>query len=239
LAGTIIQSLLVLNKPDYVFQRWHGSLLSIMIVFIAALFNTVLARKLPLVEGLLVFCHVLGVAIVIPLLVLLPRRSGGAPLVEFFNPNEWMSNGVATWVGMLSTIIALIGFDCSVHMSEETKDSSRTIPVTLLTGFGANAVLGFFVLMSCIYTIGPLETALFESATGYPFIDMFYQATGSLAATDVMTTIVIINFTASAIAVMATASRQLWAFARNGGVPFSRFLAPICCLAVQLAFLLT
>ena len=48
---------------------------------------------------------------------------------------------------------------------------------------------------------------------------MFYSATNSLAATDVMTTIVIINFTASAIAVLATASRQLWAFARNGGVP--------------------
>ena len=41
-----------------------------------------------------------------------------------------------------------------------------------------------------------------------------------------MSAIVIINLTASAIAVLATASRQLWAFARNKGVPFSNWLAP-------------
>jgi amino acid transporter len=59
---------------------------------------------------------------------------------------------------------------------------------------------------------------------------MFYGATKSLAATNVMTAIVIINFTASAIANLATASRQLWAFARNRGVPFSAVLAPVCTL---------
>jgi amino acid transporter len=55
---------------------------------------------------------------------------------------------------------------------------------------------------------------------------MFHNATNSLAATDVMTAIMIVNLTASSIAVLATASRQLWAFARNKGVPFSRWLAP-------------
>jgi amino acid transporter len=78
-----------------------------------------------------------------------------------------------------------------------------------------------------IYTIGPLEQAL-VSSTGYPFIDLFYRSTKSYAATNVMTAIVIINFTAAAIAVLATASRQLWAFSRSKGMPFSGFLAPVC-----------
>lgn len=55
---------------------------------------------------------------------------------------------------------------------------------------------------------------------------MFYNATQSLAATDVMTAIMIVNLTASSVAVLATASRQLWAFARNKGLPFSTWLAP-------------
>ena len=124
------------------------------------------------------------------------------------------------------------------------------MPVTLLTGFGANAVLGFFVLMTwqeyttilarelliddSIYTIGPLDVAITQSPTGYPFIDMLYGATNSLAATDVMSSIVIINFTASGIAILATASRQLWAFARNRGVPFSAFLAPVSTTVLKL-----
>ena len=55
---------------------------------------------------------------------------------------------------------------------------------------------------------------------------MFHHATGSLAATNVITAIMVINLTSSSIAVLATASRQLWAFARNRGVPFSNSLAP-------------
>jgi amino acid transporter len=86
-----------------------------------------------------------------------------------------------------------------------------------------------------IYTIGPLDVAITQTATGYPFIDMIYAATNSLAATNVMTAVVIINFTGSAIAVLATASRQLWAFARNRGVPFSSFLAPVSTVAPKLS----
>jgi amino acid transporter len=41
-----------------------------------------------------------------------------------------------------------------------------------------------------------------------------------------MASIIIINLTACSIAILATASRQLWSFARNKGVPFSHFLAP-------------
>ena len=77
-----------------------------------------------------------------------------------------------------------------------------------------------------IYTIGPLDTSL-TSPTGYPILTMFFNATNSLAAVDVMTTVILVNFTASAIAALAAASRQLWAFARNGGLPFSRFFAPV------------
>jgi len=154
-----------------------------------------------------------------------PLRSGGSPLTEFYNPGGWSSNGVATLVGMAGPLSALIGFDCSVHMAEEAKDSSRTVPVTLLAGYASNVVLGFFALMAVIYTIGPLDTSL-VSLTGYPIIDIFQNATQNLAATDVMTAILILNFSASYIASLAAASRQLWAFARNGGVPFSRFFAP-------------
>ena len=123
------------------------------------------------------------------------------------------------------------------------------MPGALLTGYAVNALLGFFALMTwqaythlaravlidnSIYTIGPLDVAITQSPTGYPFIDMFYGATSSLAATDVITSIVIINFTGSAIAVLATASRQLWAFARNGGLPYSAFLAPVSTIVLKL-----
>jgi amino acid transporter len=56
---------------------------------------------------------------------------------------------------------------------------------------------------------------------------MFYNATQSYAASDVMTVVLIINNAASGVAALAAASRQLWAFARSRGVPFSYFFAPV------------
>ena len=76
-----------------------------------------------------------------------------------------------------------------------------------------------------MFTAGDVSTVL-ASKTGFPFIDLFYNSTKSYAGTNVMCAVVIVNFTASAIAVLATASRQLWSFARNEGVPFSHWLAP-------------
>jgi len=119
----------------------------------------------------------------------------------------------------------LIGFDCSIHMTEETKDSSRTVPHTLLIGYASNVLLGFFSIMAIIYTVGPLDTAL-QVSTGYPIINMFFNATQSLSAANVMTAVIIINFTAADIACIAATSRQVWAFARNHGMPFSEFIAP-------------
>jgi hypothetical protein len=118
LAGTIIQGLFVLNLPSYNFQNWHGTLLVIGIAFVCIIFNTVLAKKLPLVEGILVFLHLIGVVLVIPLWVLSPVRKGGAVLTEYYNGGGWSSNGVSTLIGMLPVVLSLLGLDCSVHMGK-------------------------------------------------------------------------------------------------------------------------
>jgi amino acid transporter len=81
-----------------------------------------------------------------------------------------------------------------------------------------------------IYNIGPLSdpaTLAPTPNTGYLIINMFYNATNSLAATNFMMFVIILNYTAGCIAALAAASRQFWAFARNGGVPFSNFFAPV------------
>lgn len=49
LVGTIIQGLIVLNNPSYVFERWHGTCLAIAIVFFCIIFNTTLASRLPVI----------------------------------------------------------------------------------------------------------------------------------------------------------------------------------------------
>ncbi|KAL4776113.1 amino acid/polyamine transporter I [Aspergillus nidulans var. acristatus] len=225
LAGTIIQGLIVLNDPGYNFERWHGTLLVIAITTFSIFFNTFLARNLPMVEALILIIHVVGLfAIIIPLWVLAPRNNAKAVFTEFNNGGGWNSDGTATLVGFSTTITAMIGYDCSVHMSEEIKDASRTLPKAMMSAVGVNAVLGFIMIITLCFTLGEVDNIL-ESPTGFPFIQIFYNTTQSYAATNTMTAILVITLTASTITEVATASRQLWSFARDKGLPFSDFFA--------------
>lgn len=92
LAGTQIQGLIVLNNPDYVYERWHGTLLTIAVIFFIAIFNTFLAKHLPLVEGLVLCLHIGGfIAILVPLWVLGPRAESDQVFTTFADEGQWGS----------------------------------------------------------------------------------------------------------------------------------------------------
>ncbi|KAK3707274.1 hypothetical protein LTR37_012275 [Vermiconidia calcicola] len=225
IAGTIIQGLIALNNPGYVLVPWHGTLLTIAVCAFAIFFNTVIASKLPLVEGSIVFLHISGLFIVIIVLwTLAPRHTAQEAFLEFTNNGGWDSQGTSLLVGLYPLVVALIGFDSVVHMSEEIKDAASTLPRAIMWSTYLNAFLGFLMVITLIFTWGDAEE-IAKSPTGYPFIQVLYNVTNSRAAADVLSSILIITLTASVIACVATASRQLWAFARDQGVPFSSFIA--------------
>lgn len=118
-AGTIIQGLIALQDPTYEPQQWHGTLLVIAVVLFCIIFNTSLAKKLPLIEGFILLLHTIGLfAIVIPLWVLAPRNPPSVALFRFSNGGNWPSMGIAYMVGLLTPLTSMMGFDCSVHMCQ-------------------------------------------------------------------------------------------------------------------------
>lgn len=119
LAGTIIQGQIALQNESYQPKQWHGTLLINAVVLFCIIFNTSLAKKLPLIEGFILLLHVIGLfAIVIPLWVLAPRNPANVALLHFNNGGDWQSTGLAFMVGLLTTLISMAGFDCSVHMCQ-------------------------------------------------------------------------------------------------------------------------
>jgi len=115
--GTIIQGLVTLNDASYTPHQWHGTLLIIAVVLFCIVFNTSLAKKLPLIEGFILLLHVIGLfAIVIPLWVLAPRNTAKVALFEVSNGGNWPTMGTAYMIGLLTALGSMMGFDCSVHM---------------------------------------------------------------------------------------------------------------------------
>ncbi|KAJ4138015.1 hypothetical protein NW754_001374 [Fusarium falciforme] len=94
IAGTQIQGLVVLNYPDYAPEAWHGTLLTVAVAAFSVLFNTILARKLPLIEALVLVIHIFAVfGILVALWVLSPRADTKAVFTEFSDGGGWGSLG--------------------------------------------------------------------------------------------------------------------------------------------------
>jgi choline transport protein len=93
----------------------------------------------------------------------------------------------------------------------------------MMWSVAVNATLGFLMAVTLIFTLGDIDS-LFESVTRQPFIQVFYNATHSLGGTNAMTALVIILLASCCVSEVATASRQLWSFARDGGLPGSNWL---------------
>ncbi len=227
LAGTMIQGLLVLNYPNYTFEQWHGTLLVMAITAFSIVFNTFLARRLPLVEGMVLIVHVLGFfAVLVPLWVLAPRAAPADVFGTFVNLGGWPTDGLAFMVGLLSPVYTLIGADSAVHMSEEIKDASAVLPRAIMWAAGVNGAMGWLMLITFCFTLGDVLSVI-ASPTGYPFIQVFFNVTGSYVGTSILTAILIINVTSACISTVATVSRQTWSFARDRGLPFSAFISHV------------
>jgi choline transport protein len=227
IVGTVIQGLIVLNNASYVFERWQGTLLVIAIVAFCILFNSYFASKLPMIEGLVLIIHILGFfAVLISLWVLSPRSAASDVFGTLTNLGGWSSNGLSFMVGLLTPVYTLLGADSAVHMSEEIKDASLTLPRAIMTSAFFNGTLGWVMTITFCFCLGDL-LSIIETPTGYPFIQVFYNSTKSHAGASILTSLIIINITSACISTVATVSRQTWAFARDNGLPFSSIITHV------------
>lgn len=225
LAASIIQAVAILNHPNYAPTRWQGTLIFYGVIAFIVFINTFLARWLPKIEGLILCLHILGFfGILIPLVYLAPHGSAKDVFETFLNGGGgWPTNGLSFFVGLITSVFSFLGADAACHMSEEIQNASTVVPNVMLASILLNGVLGFALLVAILFCLGNIDDAL-ATPTGFPFIEIFLQATNSVGGATGMTGIILILLVAAAIGIMATASRLLWSFARDGGVPFSNYI---------------
>ncbi|RJE24713.1 permease, partial [Aspergillus sclerotialis] len=226
--ANMIVGVLAINYPDsYTYQPFHVTLLVIAVAFVAFLFNTLLAQKLPLIEGIILFIHCFGFfGILIPLWVLSPTAPASEVFGSIIDRGGWGNNGLSCLVGLVGPLYALIGPDSAVHMSEEIRDASRVLPLGMIWTLIINGSTGFVMIVTFAFCVGNIDEVM-ASKTGFEFIQVFLNSTGSVPAATGMTTIIIVMQFCAAISNVATTSRQIYAFARDKGLPFSNVFAKV------------
>ena len=132
-------------------------------------------------------------------------------------------------------------------MSEEVKRPTVVIPQAMIGTILTNGLLGKLIILSSdrhialttragfgmiialLFSLGDLDEVLAApvSQLGYPVIQIYYQATGSLHGANAMTAVSLVIVIMAHLGLMAGCSRTAWAFARDRGLPASSYLARV------------
>lgn len=113
---------------------------------------------------------------------------------------------------------------CSV--GEEVKDAAIVVPRSMIIALLISGTLTIGLSIALLFSIGDIKTAL-SSHTNFPVIEIFYRATQSKRATTAMMVALISTLVFGTFGTLASASRLIWAFARDNGLPFPIYFAHV------------
>lgn len=152
-------------------------------------------------------------------------NSGSYIFTHSDNLTAWPSGW--TWtIAWLSPIWTIGAFDSCVHISEEAANAPKAVPYGILMSIGSCWIFGFILLIVIAATMSPDTASLLGSSFGQPMAQIYYDALGKKGALGFMSFLFIVQFLMG-LSIMVAASRQAWAFSRDGALPFSTFFRKI------------
>ena len=213
----MLQSLIVVNNPSYVPERWHLTLIIFALVIFQGLMNVYTFWIIPLIELMAGILHILMFIIFVAVLTSLSSRHKSEWV--FFNretQSGWNNSYVSWNLGLLTPTWGFVGFDGAIHMSEEVRRAKQAVPRAIFWTIALNAVLAYAIIMVILFCSGDLDAVL---AAPFPIIEICQQATGSTAAATAMVCGLLIISMAVNLGSIASASRLTWAWSRDGALP--------------------
>ncbi|KAF2770395.1 amino acid transporter [Teratosphaeria nubilosa] len=217
---TQIQTMVQVTRAEYAFSPWQYTLTMIAVVLVTIVFNTFGAKVLPMLETVSLFGHGAGfVFVIVALLVLCPKNSAYEVFVDFQANGGW-SPAPAYLISQVTILYCNFGSDSVVHISEEVPDASIIVPKAMWWSYVGNVALGIVMLITMLFCIGPLEPVINSDA---PYLILFNN-TGSPALSIVLNVVLFLLIFLGNITALATCAREMWAFARDKGLPFYGWL---------------
>ncbi len=218
------------------FGYWHQFFFMVVVLTAQSLLNHYgieVTTKLTDFSGYFIF--VLTIALIITLFAFSPVALDFSRLVTFDNftgpsggdvvPFRTESAAFAFLLGLSYVCYTLTGYDASAHTSEETTDAQVNVPKGMWTAVFWSWVFGLIAVAAYVLTMPSIEEA---GAAGWG--SFFYMWGASLMpkwwSITLAAGMVIVNFLC-ALAGLTSCSRMMFAFARDGGLPFSKTLSHV------------
>ncbi|KAL5424344.1 hypothetical protein PMIN04_003270 [Paraphaeosphaeria minitans] len=235
--ANILSSLAIFNYESYEPQRWHTSLImisSMAVPFLSNLWFRKLLNSFEMAGGVL---HIVLFIVFIVILTVFGQRNSSDFVFRtlLWEDSGWNNKGVSWGLGLLTVTFSVTGFDSVLHMSDEVKKVRTRVPRSIILACTVNSVMLFAFVLVLLFFIGPLDEELVRAPL--PLIFAIYRATASKAATNAMVSLVAVMIFLAMFNALASVSRLVWVFARDNGLPFSKFFAylPVNALLLLVA----
>jgi amino acid transporter len=142
---------------------------------------------------------------------------------HFENLTDWTDGWAFFQMGIMPVVWTIGAFDSCVHMSEEARDPSRSVPRGILGSITGCWIVGFFIIVTINACMSSDLESIVNTPSGQPLTQIFYDSLGKRWAVAFISLTAVCQFLMGC-SIMTAVSRQIWAFSRDDGFPFSSFV---------------
>ena len=133
-------------------------------------------------------------------------------------------NGNMLWVfalGFLLPAYTITGFDASAHTAEETVNAARNVATGIVRSVLVSGIFGWIMLAAIVLAIPNMDQAVAQGANSFYWI--VEQVLPGPLRLFLLGGIALAQYFCG-LAALTSTSRMAYAFARDGGVPFSKLV---------------
>ncbi|XP_057810692.1 amino-acid permease BAT1 homolog isoform X2 [Salvia miltiorrhiza] len=216
------------EASKYVVIAIHGGIL-----LLHAALNSLTISWLSFFGQIAAAWNVLGVFVLMILIPLVATETATAKFVftDFNTDNgKGINNKLYIFVlGLLMSQYTLTGYDASAHMTEETKDADKNGPKGIISAIGISIIVGWGYILGITFAVTNIPSLLNpdNDAGGYAIAEIFYQSFknryGSGAGGIICLGVVSVAIFFCGMSSITSNSRMVYAFSRDGAMPFSEF----------------
>ncbi|KXS12905.1 amino acid transporter [Gonapodya prolifera JEL478] len=221
--GAYMWSLIMISYPNLVSTQYITTSIGIATVIIAGVINCISEKVLGAITMFSVGLHVFDFLImVIWLLAASPsKQSASFVFGEFVDESGWGNPALVFQIGFLLPGITYIGQDASAHVSEETQGSDKAAAQGIFQSVLWTFVFGTGYLLTLLFCIQDIDSVL---SAPYPTLiaQLYIDAIGPKPA-QFMLFLYWLTLLMCMVSCIASSSRMMYAFSRDGGLPFSKF----------------
>jgi amino acid transporter len=240
-AYSVSAFLALYTNQSYWLSPGHTIAILAVILFVQGLLNTFNVRLVALLNDISVWWHIIGVLTILVVLLVAPSSHTHQSASFLFGSKGWHAfAGLSGFsipfyiflVGLLNAQYTFTGYDASAHVTEETLQANVAGPKGIVNSIWVSLIFGFLLLFAvsiAIPTHYPVSIGgtVYKSASDIgalfvPWSVIFEYAAGRIAAELLILVVIGAQFYCGTASVTAN-SRMIFAFSRDGAVPFSGY----------------